>query len=250
MDPPWIPEESSLPDDFELFKPDESTIIPVYSSQENIPIIDGNFSEWLGLDGALTRLAVYGGNHQPDDAEGFFVLRTDGTNLFVYIRVTDDLTHENYLPGSMAWRSDTPEFFFGSNTTKHKKYQRGDNQVRLVPRSKTNSTDVDIVINQRTVGAYMVQGEDGAIFGASAVYFDGGYEIEASIPLSLMMIESLSLNQKVRCDFQVNDADETERDRMVHWMSEKDTPWFDPSVWGNGQVVALPSERKEAGNAL
>ena len=76
------------------------------------------------------------------------------------------------------------------------------------------------------------------------------YEIEASLPLSLLEIDGLKPGQEVRCDFQINDADETERDRMVHWMSTGDTPYFDPSVWGKGKVVLLPAERKETANEL
>ncbi|MDF1569173.1 MAG: sugar-binding protein [Spirochaetaceae bacterium] len=233
-----------------MLRPAEDAVVPVFFSTADRPEFDGDFSEWAGLDGPLTRLAVYGGSHVPEDAEAFFVLRTDGVNLFVYCRVTDDIAHENFLPGSMAWRSDTPEIFFGTTTSKHRKYTAGDNQIRLVPRSKDDIMAVDIVINQRTVDAYMVDGQEGTIFQAAAVYFDGGYEIEASIPLSLMMIDELKVGQKVRCDFQVNDADETERDRMVHWMSDKDTPWFDPSVWGNGAVAELPEIRKETPDVL
>ena len=250
MDPPWIPAESAAEDGGVGMRPDPDTQVPVYFSKTDVPVIDGTFDEWSGLDGPLTRLVVYGGGHVPEDAEAFFVVRTDGINLFIYSRVSDDLPHENFLPGSMAWRADTPEIFFGTATAKHRKYQKGDNQIRLVPRSKEDMMEVDIVINQRTVGAYMTSGQEGAIFAAAAKYSDSGYEIEAAIPLSLMMIDELKPGRKVRCDFQINDADETERDRMVHWMSEKDTPWFDPSVWGNGIVVELPETRKEVPNFL
>ncbi len=245
MEPPWIPAESTGSDDGTGGKPDPNTKVPVYFSETDIPVIDGTFTEWNGLDGPLTRLAVYGGSHVPEDAEAFFVLRTDGINLFLYSRVSDDLPHENFLPGSMAWRGDTVEIFFGPATARHRKYQDGDNQIRLVPRSRENIMEVDIVINQRTVGAYMVSNQEGAVFAAAARYSESGYEIEAAIPLSLMMIEGLKPGRKVRCDFQVNDADESERDRMVHWMSEKDNPWTDPSVWGDGIVVELPETRKE-----
>lgn len=250
MEAPWVPQNQDSAAGESYDRPDENTQVPVFFSDTDRPVIDGDFSEWAGLDGPLTRIAVYGGQHIPEDAEAFFVNRTDGVNYYAYIRITDDLAHENFLPGSMAWRGDTPEIFFGVNTTKHKKYQRGDNQIRLVPRSKESPFEVDIVINQRTVGAYMVEGQEGALLSAAAVYFDGGYEIEASIPLSLMSIDGLKTGQKIRCDFQINDADETERDRMILWMNEKDTGWFDPSAWGKGAVVELPATRKEVPDVL
>ncbi|OQX29637.1 MAG: hypothetical protein B0D92_02645 [Spirochaeta sp. LUC14_002_19_P3] len=250
MEPPWVPAEPAGGEGEAEGRPDPDTQVPVYFSSSDLPLIDGNFSEWGGLDGPLTRLAVYGGRHVPEDAEAFFVLRTDGVNLYIYCRASDDITHENFLPGSMAWRGDTPELFFGTALGKHKKYQTGDNQIRLVPRSKENMENVDIVVNQRTVDGYMVSGQEGAVFGAAAVYSETGYQIEAAIPLSLLSIDALAPGRKVRLDFQINDADETERDRMIHWMSDKDTPWFDPSVWGDGIVVELPDTRKEVPDVL
>ncbi len=250
MDPPWVPEPPPEGIDENIVLPDQNTIAPLFFSEDDIPVMDGDFGEWQGLDGPLTRRAVFGGSHIPSDAEAFFVLRTDGNNLFIYSRVSDDLAHENFLPGSLAWRGDTVEIFFGVNTLPHTNYAQGDNQLRLVPRSREDSSDVDIVINQRTAGAYLARNDPQAIFGGAAVYSDTGYEIEVAIPLSLMGIDGLNIGQRVRCDFQVNDADETERDRMVHWISEGDDPWYDASVWGNGSVVALPETRKEAGNEL
>ena len=250
MDPPWIPEATASSEEGESIRPAADAKVPIFFSQEDVPAIDGDFDEWAGLDGPITRLAVYGGGHDPADAEAFFVLRTDGVNLYIYSRTTDDVPNVNYLPGSMAWRGDTPEVFFGTSTSKHKKYTSGDNQLRIVPRSKENPMEVDIVINQRTAYEGMLDAPEGALLSAAARYFDDGYEIEASIPLSYMEINGLKVGQKVRCEFQVNDADATERDRMVHWMSDKDSPWFDPSVWGNGVVIALPEERKEVPDVL
>jgi hypothetical protein len=250
MDPPWVP-ETEVSGGEEIVQPDLNIPVPVYFNAEDRPVIDGTFDEWQGLDGPVTRMAVLGGSHNPEDGEAFFVLRTDGINLFVYARATDDVIHENNLPGSLAWRGDTVEFFFGSLTTKHQSYAMGDNQIRLVPRSKTDTFNVDVVVNQKTINVPTMSGEgSGPYFKAAAHFEENSYEIEASIPLDIIMIDGLKVGQKVRCDFQINDADETERDRMIHWMSTGDTPWNDPSVWGNGLVVELPVERKEAVNEL
>ena len=249
MDPPWVPEAGDVSDEG-LSWPDQNTIVPVFFDAEDIPVIDGNFDEWQGLDGPSTRVPVFGGNHVKEDAEAFFVLRTDGSNLFIYSRVTDDMPHINYLPGSMAWRGDTVEIFFGTATHSHKKYVNGDNQIRLSPRSKEDSSDVDIVINQRTVGTHLLSDAPGIILAASAKYHDAGYDIEASIPLQLLMIDELQEGKKIRCEFQINDADTTERDRLIHWIGTKDDPWRDPSTWGNGEIVPLPEVRKEIPDEL
>jgi hypothetical protein len=240
MDPPWIPEDgdnSSAVEIDESLLPDERDEFPVFFSSDDRPRIDGDFSEWQGLDGALTRRPVYGGNHDPSDAEGFFVLRTDGVRLYIYARVSDDVPNANSLSGSLAWRGDTVEVFFGDVTARHTGYLEGDNQIRLVGRDLEGPL-TDIVVNQATLNPT-------AGLAAHTVFHEKGYEVEASIPLNLLGIDGLSPGQRVRGDFQVNDADETERDRLVHWFSPEDVGYFDPSSWGNGRVVELPEERKE-----
>lgn len=242
MEPPWVPEEDEASSGIEYDLPDQNTLFSIHYSETNKPQIDGDFEDWANVEGIKTQLAVYGGRHVPEDAEAFFALRTDGVNLYIYCDVLDDRANVNFLPGSMAWRGDTAELFIGTTLSRHKKYVNGDNQIRLVPRSTEDVMDVDIVVNQRTAGSHLLGNRGEEILAGAARYKEGGYVIEASIPLSILMIDSLKPGQKVRGDFQVNDADETERDRMIHWISDKDTPWFDPSVWGNGIVVDFAGE--------
>ena len=77
---------------------------------------------------------------------------------------------------------------------------------------------------------------------AAVVFSDTGYEIEASIPLALLQIDGLEPGQKVKCEFIINDADEQERDRSVHWMSPTDDAYKDASVWGKGLVTEKVEE--------
>ena len=80
---------------------------------------------------------------------------------------------------------------------------------------------------------------------AAIVYGDAGYRIEAAIPVSLLNAKPLKNGQKVRLEFQINDADGgKERSRLVHWMSEKDAAYMDASTWGDGRVVPLSDALK------
>ena len=60
---------------------------------------------------------------------------------------------------------------------------------------------------------------------------------------SLLSIKKLKPKQKVRGDFQINDADDgKERSRLIHWNSGKDNTYVDASSWGDGLVVDLDAE--------
>ncbi|WP_187759865.1 sugar-binding protein [Thiospirochaeta perfilievii] len=227
---PW--NESMAEASANRIKPPVGEVTPVYWVDE-IPVIDGIFGEWEGFDGPTTRVVVLGSSHDPKDGEARFVLKTDGSTLFIYSRVTDDIVNENKLSGSMAWRGDSVEMFIGIDTSSHKKYKMTDNQIRLVPVSKDDPFAFEVSINDVTKTSQV---------SAAFSYNEDGYEVEAAIPLSILMIKELKPGQKIKCEFQLNDADDTERDRLVHWMSEKDDPWNDASVWGKGQVVKKGEE--------
>ncbi len=195
------------------------------------PVIDGVFDEWLGLSGSTTDKAVYGGVHKKEDAEGFFILRADSRYLYIYADVHDDLPNANDLPAPIAWRNDSVEVYVGTNTAKHNRFLRGDNHIRLVPVSKTDPKAIRVSINDREI--------PNGIKG-SVVFSADGYRIEAAIPLNLLMISSFELDQLIRLDFQVNDADRTERDRLLHWNSPRDDTYHNPESWGNGRVLPFP----------
>ncbi|WP_304226239.1 sugar-binding protein [Gracilinema caldarium] len=230
--PPWRPAPVEGADGISG-KPPVGQIAPVYYSANEIPQIDGNFSEWEGLGGVYTRVMVYGGLVNPKNTDGHFVVRTDGKNLYLFADITDDDPMVNPFPAPQAWRGDSVEFFFGTDTSPHKFYKNTDKRLRFVPKSKTNPRQVEISINDQTVSIPDLQ--------AAFVYRDSGYQLEAKIPLSALNNNPLKMGQKVRLEFQINDADEgKERSRLVHWMSQEDKSYMDASTWGDGKVQALP----------
>lgn len=198
------------------------------------PVIDGNFSEWAGLLGSTTNVIVFAGRRTEGEGIGFFILRTDGKNLFVYADVYDLKPHEVDLPAPIAWRDDSVEVYIGTVTASHVQYAKDDNHIRIVPVSKDDIFAFDLSVNDIGVAERC---------SAAVVYKEKGYTIEAQIPLDLLMIKKLGLNQSVRLEFQVNDAAKIERDRLTHWKSPKDDPYSDASVWGDGIVLALPATR-------
>ncbi|MCX7655948.1 MAG: hypothetical protein N2Z76_05445 [Treponemataceae bacterium] len=232
--PPWRPAPVEAVEGLSG-KPPVGQIVPLYFSTNGIPVIDGNFDEWNTLKGVYSRVMVYGGLFNSQNTDGYFVVRTDGQNLYIFADITDDDPQINPFPAPQAWRGDSIEFFFGTDTTPHAFYKTTDKRIRFVPKSKSNPHQCEISINDVTTQIGDIQ----VVF----VFHDKGYRMEAKIPLSVLNTKPLKIGQKVRLEFQINDADGgKERSRLLHWMSQEDKSYMDASTWGDGKVVALPSK--------
>lgn len=229
IDPPWLPEIEQAVENLE---PPKGEVAPVFWLEEGAKI-DGDFSEWNGLVSASPHVVVYGGGHVPSDASGDFTLATDGSSLFIYVDITDDVPNENKLPPAGAWRSDSVEIFFGTDTSPHQNLTDTDNHLRLVPVSKTDPDAFSLAINDVDFSQQT---------SAAVKFREDGYQIEAEIPLTLLNISDLEPGQKVRVEFQINDGDSSERDRLIHWMGEKDNSYYNAAGWGDGEIVPSGEE--------
>lgn len=225
VEAPYVPETVASSEKIEV-----EELAKIYYSSESFINIDGNFDEWKNLDGVHTRQMVYGGSFDSSNADGLFKCASDGINLYVFADIKDnDAGVNNYEP-SQAWRGDSVEFFFGTETGKHTTYKDSDVRVRIIPRSRENKFDVGIGINDSEVNSSDIK--------ACCIYNDSGYIIESIFPLSLLGGKNLKLNQKIKMDFQINDADNgKERTGLLHWNSPYDNTYADPSSWGNAKVI-------------
>ena len=198
---------------------------------ENVEI-DGEFNEWDGLEGAATQNSLYG-DHDAEDGEAVMTLATDGSNLYVYANVQDDVPTENSFHSAIAWKGDSVDVYFGPAGGRRKEYNDNDAQIRFIPRSKSDPLEGNVFIGYDASGGGVPLDR---VARTATIYSDTGYQIEASIPLSILNIESLRVGQKTRCDFQLNDADEIERDRLVRWSSDEDD-YYTPMKWGTCEIV-------------
>lgn len=231
IEPPYTPPAQQAADAGEKEK-----LFYVYYSSKDKPVIDGNFSEWEGLEGIHARRMVYGGLFNPEDTDGLFIVRADDQYLYLYAKIDDDDPEVNTFPAPQAWRGDSVEFFFGTDTGRHTFYKSTDHRVRIVPQSKTNKFAYDFSIDDVAMKNSEIK--------VAVVYSEKGYQVEAAVPFSLMSITKLKPKQNVRGDFQINDADNgKERSRLIHWNSGKDNTYLDASSWGNGKVVELNDEK-------
>ena len=226
VEAPYYPPEEAFADAGEQEKN-----FKVYYSSSKAPVIDGEFNDWEGLEGVKVRRMVYGGMFNPENTDGTFKLRADDAFLYVFADIIDDEPQENKFPAPQGWRDDSIEFFFGTDTGYHTFYKSTDHRVRIVPKSKSNKTAYDVGINDVSMSGSIK---------AVIVYSEHGYKIEAAVPFSLLSIKKLKIKQKVRGDFQINDADGgKERSRLIHWNSGKDNTYLDASSWGDGIVIDL-----------
>ena len=226
VEAPYLPQEEAYADAGEQEKN-----FKVYYSGSKAPVIDGDFKEWDALDGIHVRRMVYGGMFNPQNTDGLFKVWADDSFLYIFADIIDDQPQENKFPAPQGWRDDSIEFFFGTDTGYHTFYKATDHRVRIVPQSKSNKTAYDVSVNDVSMSGSIK---------AAVVYSENGYKVEAAVPFSLLSIKKLKPKQKVRGDFQINDADDgKERARLIHWNSGKDNTYLDASSWGDGVVVDL-----------
>lgn len=199
------------------------------------PVIDGLGDDWQGLQGTAPRYFVYGKPQGTQDPAAVFVYRSDNRFLYVWAEVIDSTANENELPAPLAWRGDSVEVYMGIDTSNHERYVRTDNQIRLVPVSRTAEVTFGASVNDRIVDT------ERDVKGVT-VFTETGYRIEAAIPLRLLQIKEFKVGQAIRVEFQINDARTGEREALVHWSSKSDNTYFYPPAWGDGVVEALPSE--------
>lgn len=197
------------------------------------PTIDGQDDDWAGLLGTSPRVWTFGGAKAPGDPGGVFVLRSDNKNLYILADITDSVANENELPAPLAWRNDSVEIMVGIDTSNHTKYVKTDAQIRLVPVSRTAERTFAASVNDRIVDT------ERDVKGVTT-YTDRGYRIEAKIPFRLLGWKELAVGQAIRAEFQINDGNSGERENMLHWRSKYDVTYYNPSVWGDGVVEALP----------
>lgn len=211
-----------------VFQDNKKAVLYVGSA----PVIDGETADWEGLRGSSPEKWTFGDYKASRDPSAVFVLRADSKNLYVLAEVIDSVANENELPAPLAWRNDSLEVYIGVGDSSHTRYAAGDNQIRLVPMSRSEPRKLGVSVNDRVVAESDIEG--------FVVYTEQGYRIEASLPLRILRIKGFVPGQTIRAEFQINDATTGERENMLHWNSTKDNTYYDASSWGDGVVEALP----------
>ena len=194
-----------------------------------LPQIDGIFDEWAGVPRIQTQLDVLGSAYNLEDAHATMAALTDGSFVWFFVQVRDDLVEDNRR--SEAYLGDSLDIFFSFRKLR-RELGSEERQIRIVPRRNPEAYNAVITLNGK---------EYRHIIAHRLVYGDSGFQIELRVPVLLLgdRPQNLRPGRKFRLSLQYNDSDGNGRDRILHWVNPEDSSWRDFSAWGHGEIVAV-----------
>ena len=203
---------------------------PLMLAADRLPQIDGAFGEWAGVPGIQTQLDVLGSAYNLEDAHATMAALTDGSFVWFFVQVRDDLVEDNRR--SEAYLGDSLDIFFSFRpSTLRRELGSEERQIRIIPRRNPEAYNAVVTLGGK---------EYRHIVAHRLVYDDSGFRIEFRVPVLLLGERQPNLRpgRKLRLSLQYNDSDGNGRDRILHWVNPEDSSWRDFSAWGHGEVVA------------
>ena len=203
-----------------------------------VPDIDGVFGEWRGIPGIETQVDVLGGRYDSKDAHASMTLSTDGTLVWFYLQVDDDVVEDNLLSFDQAYLGDSIDIFFSLRPSRLRRaLGSAERQIRVIPRRDSELNNAVVTLNGK---------EYRHIIPHRLTYGGRGFRVEFAVPLLLLSDKrDLRPGRKIQLSLQYNDSDGSGRDRILHWVNPEDTSWRDFSSWGRGEVLDPAREAGE-----
>ena len=201
---------------------DAKNKFPLMLATERLVQIDGAFGEWAGLPRIQTQLDVLGSAYNLEDAHATMAALTDGSFVWFFVQVRDDLIEDNRR--SEAYLGDSLDIFFSLRPAKlRRELGSAERQIRIVPRRNPQAYNAVVTLDGK---------EYRHIIAHHLVYSDSGFQIELRVPVLLLdeREQNLRPGQKFRLSLQYNDSDGNGRDRILHWVNPEDSSWRDFSA--------------------
>lgn len=209
--------------------------------------IDGSLSDWpndffINLSGEVHQLVPSkdDGIVQATDLSGRVAMTATPTHLMIAADVTDDSPMINDFETTEIWRGDSVQLYIGFGGPTTELTYRPGQEFQIGVKASANPA----AWNWRSIGNEDSGGA--AIEGAEIVCQpqDGGYTLEASIPLTEFgQHGEISAHTLIGFDFQLNDRDagsnSADFDSAFMWQGGP-VNWRDPSQWG--AAYFLPAE--------
>ncbi len=144
--------------------------------------------------------------------------------LTLYVNVVDDVAQRD--SGNQPYNDDAIEVFLDPDNSRSTTYDANDIQL-VFGRGDASFTAYQGGFSATIPGVVHAQQEN-----------LGGYSLELQIPWSSIGVQSVSENQKIGIEVQVNDDDDGgQRDHKLAWNDGTDNAWSNPSLFGVGNLA-------------
>ncbi len=207
--------------------------------------VDGDLSDWpLVTWHKITH--DMGWSNLPesdDDASLEFACAADEGNLYVALKIRDDLKCVNEDSGNGIFQDDSVEIYIDGDNSKPAAYEPDVCQISM-GRYNVGRDPSNPILND--FRGWNGQGASAAETGtkAAVVDTDYGWAVEASIPLAFFGIR-LADGTVIGFNVHLNDDDDQgERDHWLGWSKTElagdvDTAYMNPSVFGQLKFVSV-----------
>ncbi len=190
------------------------------SKTSNMPLMDGSEStQWQTAPAQPLTHALTGAPTNAADLSVQFRTMWDATNLYVLVKVTDDIASNS---ASMTYQNDGIEVYVDGDNSKGSSYDANDIQYRIV-RGKTS---LETSGTDKATGVVVTQKE-----------IAGGYTAAFTIPWTTIGTTA-SVSKMIGMEVHAFDNDGTaSRKTVLSWAGTTDDAWATPSVFGTAQLV-------------
>ncbi|MCB8977725.1 MAG: hypothetical protein H6657_09910 [Ardenticatenaceae bacterium] len=198
------------------------------------PTIDGVLGEWTGVAAVSSRNRVYSvaGWDGTVDCTAVWQLAWDDTNLYVAVRVTDDI-HVQNASGNLIYRGDSVDMQFDTNLQGDydNSLSPDDFQITLSPGSFAGSGPTAFRY-QGTASGAILDAPGGHHVTVAAQQTSTGYTLEAAIPWSdLNLTPSAGLTIGLSLNANDNDTVGTAVQEVM-MSNNPNRTLTDPTTWG------------------
>ncbi|RPI00419.1 MAG: T9SS C-terminal target domain-containing protein [Calditrichaeota bacterium] len=214
------------------------TILPI-SKLEKPPVIDGKMDTvWTWIPRTMATKIV-DATELDDwyDWAVWFKVACDNENFYIYCWAADESLYDDTFP-SNPWEDDSYELYFDAD------YSHGWHNDNAGGYDDLDDIQMRFPWNRGTEGITL-GGANTAKFDPLAWEFEqndlenvSGWEWEASIPLSQLMLDTTP-GTIFGFEFDGNEDDDgTTRDGKLKWWGNDDTAWNFPSAFGTAEITS------------
>lgn len=185
-------------------------------------------SGWNDISAKVIDNTLIGATPSSSDISGFWKARRDDNNLYLYIKILDDLLRKD---GTGDFNDDSLEIYISPTRNTTSTYLATDRSFRI-DASTLSGTPLEIRGNSTTNVVYKV------------VPIEGQYYCLLRVPLSNLGFNSTSNvpdDKVIGIEVQINDDDDGgNRDNKLAWFATSDNVFSNPANMGQAKLGVKP----------